>query len=100
MTISTDGAFKTSGKLAGAHGGRLDADVLEGLLAALKAVKITADAQYRPEGNMADGFHYTLKTGGHTVRWEDGAKLPPDFAALAKKLGEAMAKAREGKGTK
>jgi hypothetical protein len=94
LTVFADGRYKTTGKLAGKHEGLLDANTLAGLSAALTAAKITADAQYRPDHTINDGFHYTLKTGGHTVQWEDGAKTPAELAALARQLSEVLSKAK------
>lgn len=95
LTVATDGSYTTAGKLLKDHKGKMDAADLAALAKALADANIKADAQYKADSGIKDGFQYDLKTAGHTVTWEDMAKLPKEFEALAAKINDLILKIQE-----
>ena len=91
LKIAVDGSYTSTGRLAGEHQGKLGADALAALAKAVDAAKLAANAHYKAQAGVADGFQFVLRVGDCTLKWEDTAVLPERLTPLVNQLDKIMA---------
>jgi hypothetical protein len=90
LVIGRHGGATVTHRDGGAH--RLSAHRTRATRAALRAARFPTLARaYRPRAVVNDGFVYVLRSGGHSVRVEEGAEhVPRRLQALIEAAGRLL----------
>jgi hypothetical protein len=90
LIVRPDGSYTIQTR-SGNKSGKLSADELNALKAALSSTDFNKMPTVNDNGGMADGYTYTLTYGGRQITAKDGA-IPPALQPVISALGGFLSK--------